>query len=1131
MNRVLRNFFFVLALVVSAFCTPASFAQQTQATLTGVVEDPQNATIPNAEVTVKNIDTSITRTVSSNSTGRYTITNLNPGNYSLTVKSPGFSEKVLTGIVLTVGQEAGLNVALTLGGASDVVTVNAAASVTDTESSSQGAVIDNKQVVELPLNQRTFYGLALLTPGATIPGQNSTLGFRGGFNVAGNNETANTFTINGIDDNDQNVMAPSFRPSVEGIQEFKLLTGVYSAEYGRTSGGQVVVVTKTGTNKIHGDLFEFIRNSQFDAKNYFTVPGTPTTFRRNQFGGTIGGPIIKDKAFVFLSYEGMRLAQPVVATSSVPNPAFKTGDFSTAAGTLVNPDPTSPFQFATVNGRPNQINPLAFNTKSSGYTQPGIGIQSLRLYPNPDGDPTGAATTTASPTYTLNRKRIENLDEGSARGDYKLTEKDSFLVQGNYFNDPSFEPSNTLCSSATIPLFGCYVNQISVLAGVNWTHVINERWLNEFRFGLDRLEQPRIGEDLSLTSFPKVTGAFNDVVTGNGGTPTIAVTGYPTLHPYSNLPQHRWDNHYNLVDNVSWSHGKHNVKFGVNLLQARYSIVFVNTGTGSFTFTGSKTATGGINTSGNSVSDLAFGQISTDSRVTTAPRLHYFYNAFSGYVQDDWKVTPRLTINAGIRYEYFSPTQDRANEIASWQLPTAGAPAGTLVVAGQGGYGSKIYQDDTNNYAPRLGLAYQPFGSEKTVVHAAFGIYYNAPSIGNGANLTMGIGTPFRLSQSFTSATGAQLQLDTAPFPAATPNLGTSINPYPSGTFAGIDPKFATMVVDEYGMDVQQQLTPTMAVTIAYQGNEGSRIPRQIEPNQGIVTASTATSVSARFPLGGQVLGPAGQTGGPYYTVAQSGTAMTYYISSGHGNYNALNVKLQQAYHAGFSLLLAFSWSHSIDNASGYASGSNSSNAVPQDSNNLRAERGTSDFNVPVRIVISPVYELPFGKGKPYLSSGIGRLVAGGWQLSGIYTHDTGRAFTVSMTTTNRSGSGVNADRPNVIGNVNAGPKTVTQFFNTAAFTANNFGQFGNEARNAVLGPNYDDLDVSIQRTFDISERFKTAFRFESFDLLNKANFFNPLSGSASGYNAIGAYGTAKFGQLTQANDPRSLQFSLKLLF
>jgi hypothetical protein len=1148
----------------------ASFAQQTQASLTGQISDPQGATIANADVTITDVETAISRTVPSNGSGRYTVTNLNPGNYSVSVKAAGFSEKVLKGIVLAVGQQGSLDVAMTLGSASDVVTVNAEAAVTDTESSSQGAVIDNKEVVGLPLNQRTFYSLALLTPGVTIPGQASTLGFRGGFNVAGNNETANTFTINGIDDNDQNVMAPSFRPSVEAIEEFKMLTGVYSAEYGRTSGGQVVVITKRGTNAFHGDVFEFLRNSQFDAKNYFTRTGTPTTFRRNQFGGTIGGPIIKDKAFFFLSYEGLRLAQPVVGNTNVPNPAFQTGNFAAVC--------TSGFTAGVCNTSSQQlVNPVtkvafANNQIPASMLSP-LGVALLKLYPSPNA---GYSASTPNPGFTLNTKRVENLDEGSARVDYNLTSKDSLLVQYNYFNDPSFEPSNSLCGSALIPGFGCTTNQISTLAGINWTHILNDHWLNEFRIGYDRLEQPRTGQDVNnaAANAVKIGGAFSDPTvssTINGGAPYTTVSGFATIHPYTNLPQHRWDNHYNLVDNVSWSHGKHNAKFGVNILQARYVDIFVSYGTGGLSFTPSQ-----YETTGYSAGDLATGYAYTATRVPTAPNFAAIYSSYGGYALDDWKITPTLTLNLGLRYEYFSPTSEAHGVMSNYVLPTgfnraANSAAGTIEVQGQGGVGSKLYNGDLNNFAPRIGFSYQPFGNAKTVVHGTYGIFYNSPAIGNGANLSMSINPPFRLSQSFTSPTSlatcpltrnaagaqiacpSQIQIDTQPFTAGVTPTGTQGNPFPSTAPTGIDKNFRTLYMDEWGASIDRQITPTMVLTVGYLGNAGVKIPRPVQVNQAVVTgitsnsAGTQTGTTSYRPLSSTLLGPVanplGTFGGAplYYQLSNP----TLYISEGHSNYHQLSVKAQQNYNNGLSFVFAFTWSHAIDNAPGYASTSQASSGTPQDSFNLKAEKGTSDFNVGKRLVISPVYELPFGKGKKFLTNGIGGVLAGGWQLSGIYTFDSGRPFTIS-TSTNRSGSTYGNDRPNVIGNPNSGPKTVAQWFNTAAFTANAVGTFGNAGRNIVVGPHYNDTDFSIQRMFDVTERYKITFRAEAFDIFNNVNFLNPLGTGTGQYipagfvtpttanpNPVQSYANtnSSFGSLTAANDPRSLQFSMKLLF
>jgi hypothetical protein len=339
--------------------------------------------------------------------------------------------------------------------------------------------------------------------------------------------------------------------------------------------------------------------------------------------------------------------------------------------------------------------------------------------------------------------------------------------------------------------------------------------------------------------------------------------------------------------------------------------------------------------------------------------------------------------------------------------------------------------------------------------------------------------------------------------------------------------------MDEFGASVDRQITPTLLLSVGYLGNEGVKIPRPVYPNQAVITGTTTNATTGvvspvtYLPLSSTAMGPIG-TQGKYYKLSNP----AFYISEGHSSYNQLTVKAQQNYTNGLAFILAFTWSHAIDNAPGYASTSQASSGTPQDSFNLRAERGTSDFNVGKRLVISPVYELPFGKNKKYLTNGIGSVLAGGWQLSGIYTFDSGRPFTIS-TSTNRSGSTYGADRPNVIGNPNNGPKTVAQWFNTAAFTANTIGQFGTAGRNIVVGPHYNNTDVAIQRMFDVTERYKIAFRAEAFDVFNNVNFLNPLGTGTGNYisNAAGVNTNTSFGKLTAANDPRSLQFSLKLLF
>ncbi len=589
---------------------------------------------------------------------------------------------------------------------------------------------------------------------------------------------------------------------------------------------------------------------------------------------------------------------------------------------------------------------------------------------------------------------------------------------------------------------------------------------------------------------------------------------------------------------------------GINLLQARYSDLYVADATGVFSFTGVVGSTKNL-TTGNSAADLALGYAATATRSPTAPDIHVRYNSIGAFVQDDWKVTPHLTLNLGVRYEDFLPIHDTRNILSNWLAPTAANPAGTIEVAGLNGTPTSVFNNDTNNWEPRIGLSYQPFGSDKTVFHASYGIFYNSPAIGNGVDLSLGLNPPFRLAQSFNSTPTAQAVLSTNPFPVvagSTPD-GTQARPFTSVAPTGIDPNFRTLYLDEWGMSIDQQLTSTIGITIGYIANAGVKIPRLIEPNQYInpvvtLTNGQPTGVTSTKPIAGT----AGPVPNPLLTSVQPNANnyyqwgnITEYISSGHSSYNALTVKAQKNLGNGVSFILAYTWAHSIDNAPGYASTSQASSGTPQNSLNLQGEKGTSDFNVTNRIALSPVIELPFGANKPFLNQGFASHVLGGFQLSGIYQYDSGRPFTVSSSQ-NRSGSVYGADRPNVIANPNTGPKTVSQWFNTAAFVVNNWGTFGNEARNAVVGPDFSQLDVAIQRVFAVGERYSVALRFESFDVMNKPNFLNPLGTGTGNYQAqTTAQGslpitpqtsaTNTFGQLTQANDPRSMQFSGKFIF
>ncbi len=529
---ICRSITLLIALALPC-CLP-SFAQTVTATLNGHVLDVQGAAIGMATVTVKNIAAGAVRTVVSDAEGRCQVTGLQPGPYEVKTTMPGFTTTLLTGIALKVGDTQELPINLAVGGTTDTVNVEAAESLLQTQTSSNGTVIDNKQVVELPLANRQFYNLALLSPAAYQPAQNSTLGFRGGINIAGVSEISNQFTLNGIYDNDMGVAQPSFRPSVEVIQEFRLLTGVYPAEYGRMSGGQVSIITKSGTNGFHGSVYEFLRNEFTDAKPYFTASGAKTpSFKQNTFGATLGGPIVRNRTFLFFGYEGQRIRRAVTALATVPTQAMLNGIFPSTA-TLY--DPTTGKVIPQLAGGGYN---LATQLPAQWSSVAGIAGQTIAKLGFPV--PTSAGTST---NYAFQETRTEDIDEESLRIDHKISEKDLVSGSWNFFKDPAFETSNSLCSSYVVPKFGCYTNQISALINVSYNRLITQSIFNDFRVGFQRLQQTRIQEDNTAigSNYAGLPGGSYFTQAGyanNLGLPNTQASGYSTIGGATNLPQNR----------------------------------------------------------------------------------------------------------------------------------------------------------------------------------------------------------------------------------------------------------------------------------------------------------------------------------------------------------------------------------------------------------------------------------------------------------------------------------------------------------------------------------------------------------------------------------------------------------------
>lgn len=1106
---------FLLLLCAVAYVQPLS-AQTVNATLTGRVEDIQGAAISGATVTARNTGTAAVRTATTDGSGLYTITNLQPGEYELSTTMSGFATKNLTGITLNVGDTKEIPVSLTIGGANDTVNVEASEPLLQTQTSSNGTLVDNKQIVELPLANRQFYSLALLSPAAYQPAQNSTLGFRGGINIAGASEISNQFTLNGIFNNDMGVAQPSFRPSVEVIQEFRLLTGVYPAEYGRMAGGQVVVITKSGTNSFHGSAYEFIRNEATDARPYFTAAGADKpSFKQNTFGGTVGGPIWKDRTFFFFGYEGQRIRQAFTAQSTVPTTDMLNGIFNVGK-TLYNPRTGAALAPNCGTGCYNLTTALAGNTRGQWSSVGAVAGQTIANL----GFPVPSLNTLAGKypalNYNFQETRTENMNEFSARVDHKISDKDNIYGSFNLFKDPAFEPSNSLCSSYVVPKFGCFTNQISTLINVTYDRILTPTLLNEFRAGFQRLQQPRIQEDntaigAAYTGLPGGPYFSQPGYQNNNGLPNTAISGFATIGGATNLPQNRWDNHYQLVDTVTWSKGAHTIKAGIDLLLARSINLITSSGRGAFSVNDANIMSVNGNThigsTGDSMADFLLGLSYTSTIGTTAGTVYLNFFGNHLFVQDDWKVTPHLTINYGLRWELDAPVYTPNGTVSRFDLSTQ-----SFLASNTGAF-KHLYNYDYNNYAPRVGMSWQPFKTDTTVLKAAAGTFYNTPLLYNQF-LTYGTQYPYRIVGTSTSTASTASSINTvsldAPFAGAATacSYGGQTNCSPSLSPLGVNPNYRTPYITEWSMGVQQAFGKNMVFETTYFGSKGTKLPLSINLNQinvnNLAVGATTTQTMRPYPN--------------FSTVSNQDTRS-------NSEYHSWQNSLKQTYANGVTFILSYTWGKSIDGGGGIGSGSNSSGS-PQNIYNLKAERGLSDFNVAHRVAFSPVAQLPFGKGKPWLQNGLGAAALGGWQVSGIFAFQTGRPFTITDSSSNNSRSFASADRPNIVPgqDPNAGPKTVQQWFNVNAFTLAPTTRFGNAGRNIITGPKFTELDLTLARTFPIYEHLSGQFRAEAFNLLNHPNFLNPLTTGVQ-------YGATGFGAITQANTPRDLQFSLRLLF
>ncbi|MCS6806826.1 MAG: carboxypeptidase regulatory-like domain-containing protein [Acidobacteriota bacterium] len=1047
-----------------------TFGQATTASLVGTVTDRAEAVVPGVAITVINVETNQTRQVVTNDAGEFVVTGLSVGRYSVKAERTGFKTKVIESITLRVDQRARVDITLEVGQIEEQVVVTDEAPLLQTESAAIGSVIDNRKILELPLNGRGFAQLATLTPGAI---QTGTSGFFNSplISVNGARATKTEFLLDGITNSELIFGGLSLSPSVDAIQEFKVQSSGFAAEFGR-GAAEINTAIKSGTNEIHGAVFEFLRNDKLDARNFFTPTVPP--LKRNQFGFALGGPLIRNDFFYFGNYEGTRERRGTVFNAVVPSAAFRQGDFSSLLPTRTLQDPRTGQPFAN-----NRIPTTRFSPPAVFF---------LKFFPLPN---TPAGTFVTAPSRAL------TVDQFNIRVDKRLSAKDHFYARYSFNDIRTFDPG-PFPEVGGNSVFVRHQNAVLV-----WTRTFSPSILHEFRFGYSRLARDSSPQGLG-TDFTSQSGirGFEETAKESPGFPTLNIAGLTSLNGQAFSPLRNIPESFQWIDNVTIVRGKHTIKAGLDW--RRFTDIGSNAAfaRGVFTFSGVYT--------GNAFADYLLGLPSGASRSFPRNTFGMSFSNFHQYVQDDWRIRPNLTLNLGLRYEVNLPavplhlagghfdqslgvvvvsSRDGSINLTSQQVaPAAFRQFGRWIIPStQTSLPTRLRFTDWNDFAPRFGLAWQPLG-RRTVIRLAGGIFYLERN-GNTQVSQFIINPPFIVDESLANdvPTPTRDLVDFFRSPvgvAFTPPLIFSLNP-----------RQRTAYLSQWNLVLQQEITRDLAVELGYVGNKGTRLE---DDNVFNIPPPGPGPIQPRRPFPQFGLG----------VIREDGAA---------SNYHALQAKVEKRFSQGLTFLLSYNWSKVIDNCS------NDGNVACFDNPfNKAAGRAVADFDVPHRFVFSYLYELPFGRGRPFLNtlSGLANHLLGGWQIAGIVVVQSGLPFSPTVTV-DTANIGVGTRRPNRIGSGRVSKPTLERWFNPADFTVPPFFSFGNSGRNILRGDRFSNVDFALHKNFAIRENSRIQFRAEFFNLFNHPNFGLPVT----------AINVPTAGRVLSATDPRIIQFGLRFEF
>lgn len=1046
-------------------------AQVDVGSIAGTVTDATGAVVAGAKIEARNESNNAVTPAVSGPQGQYVLPLLRPGLYTVSVEAPGFKRIQRTGILVQVQDRIRIDFSLELGQLSETVSVTSEAPLIETDSASTGAVVDTHKITQLPLNGRDWLRLGRMAPGVV-----STYRARDrSFSANGMRSIQNTFLIDGVanvsylrglDDRRRDVV----RPSVESLQEFKVQTSNYSAEFGQAAGAVVNATIKSGSNEFHGSLFEYARNRVFDATPFFQPAGSPKpAFNQHQFGGSLGGRLVRDRTFFFAAYEGQRLATQSPGVGNVPLADVRQGRFGS----------TNIFDPATTRANPAGAgfirDPFAGNVIPSSRFDP-VAARLVDLWPSPNQPGT-------TRNFISNLRRTDSSNQMDSRIDHRFGDRDNVFGRFSFVRSPEINPSVLPPTANPVVTI---TNNTRGAAGA-WTHTLNPTTVNELRYGYNWIIfDQSTGLPVNDYSIP------NSLAPGVNGPPVISVTGFSALGTQGNVPITKESATHQFLDNLTLVRGRHTLKTGVDIRLISSLTGATLSGKGSLTFNGVYTQNpqSRANT-GAPFADFLLGIAGTaqvGSRILADER----GRAYAGYLQDDWRVSNRLTLNLGLRYEVMLPFYEVNNKMANFIYAPGATGFGSLVQAGQGGQSRRLVRTDANNFGPRVGFAYQ--AAAGTVIRGGYGVFYGQDE-GYGVVARMVGNPPYFVQVAFPGDQITPNIVLRTGFPANATDPRNAQFP----NAVGYPADFPVSYVQNWGLNIQRQLPGQWLLEVGYVGTRGLRLLGARDVNQ---PPPGPGPVNARRPFQGF-----GQV-----------RAIEPYSNS---NYHGMNARLERRFANGFTVLAAYTWGHAIDLASAI-NGEDDYSQIPQNAYNIRAERGPAAFDIRQRLSVNYIVELPFGRGKPWAGTGMAAAILGGWSLAGLTEAETGRPFNVTSVR-DSSNTGTTA-RPNVLRSpvLDSRSRSIDRWFDPSALAIAPDFTFGNLGRNVLRSPGRLNFDLAVRRDFPLGEQRQLQFRVEMFNTFNHPQFGDPN----------GAIGNPLAGVISSTIVPqRQIQLALRLQF